>query len=115
MAEDDSKLIGPAWNAMFAVSMKKLMKVREHNPGSFLDIWYKDTVASPRKVAEDVFAFIGKPLTDQAWEEMQSWRDANKREERPSHTYTLEEFGLSEDDVFSAFADYRAKFILPTL
>jgi hypothetical protein len=108
---DDSKLIGAAWTAMFADSMKRVMEVRARHPEAFLDVWYKDTVASPRKVAEDVFAFIDRPLTDQAWAEMESWREANKREERPSHKYTLEEFGLTEDQVKTAFQDYRQRFL----
>ncbi|MCK9542732.1 MAG: hypothetical protein M0R03_11960, partial [Novosphingobium sp.] len=87
--------------------------VRDRQPGSFLDVWYRDTVKEPRKVAEAVFAFIGQALTDAAWTEMQSWREANKREARPSHNYTLEEFGLSASDMENLFRAYRERFIIP--
>jgi hypothetical protein len=110
-SRDDSVDIGQAWSAMFAASMNKALEVRAANPGRFLDIWYRDTVAQPRKVAEQVFAFTGQPLTDAGWAEMEKWRDANKREERPAHSYTLEQFGLSEAAIDTAFRAYRDRFI----
>jgi len=112
-ARDDALDIGAAWSRMFAASMTRAIAVRDRQPGSFLDVWYRDTVKEPRKVAEAVFAFIGQALTDAAWTEMQSWREANKREARPSHNYTLEEFGLSASDMENLFRAYRERFIIP--
>lgn len=112
-ARDDTFDIGAAWSRMFADSMTRAIAVRDRNPDSVLDIWYRDTVADPRKVAEDVFAFIGEPLTERGWTEMQRWRDANKREARPSHSYTLEEFGLSVGEIEDKFRVYRERFIIP--
>ena len=111
VARDDSHDIGDAWCAMFARSMTVALDVRARHPDNFLDIWYKDTVANPRQVAEDVFAFIGLPLTEAGWAEMQKWRDANQREARPSHAYTLAEFGLDEPRIKADFRTYRARFI----
>ncbi|WP_304560505.1 sulfotransferase family protein [Sphingomonas immobilis] len=111
VARDDAKDIGDAWSTMFAHSMNKVPAIRAASPGRFLDIWYRDTVADPRKVAEAVFDFIDQPLTQAGWNEMQKWRDANKREERPAHSYTLEEFGLSEARIRDDFAAYRADYI----
>lgn len=112
VARDDAIDIGGAWSRMFADSMTRAIAVRERHPDSFLDIWYRDTVADPRKVAEAVFDFIGEPLTENGWNEMQRWRDANKREARPSHSYTLEEFGLSPADIAEKFREYRERFII---
>jgi hypothetical protein len=112
-SRDDSIDIGQAWSQMFAYSMGRALKVRDANPARFLDIWYRDTVADPRKVAEEVFSFLGRPLTKEGWAEMQKWREANKREERPAHSYTLEEFGLSQALIKKQFRDYREKFIEP--
>ncbi len=111
VARDDAHDIGDAWCAMFAGSMKRALDIRAANPGRFLDVWYRDTVANPRKVAEDVFGFIGQPLTDRGWNEMQKWRDANQREARPAHDYALADFGLTEARIWAEFAEYRAAFI----
>jgi hypothetical protein len=110
-SRDDAVDVGQAWSRMFANSMRNALQVRERKPDRFLDIWYRDTVADPRKVAEDVFSFIGQPLTEAGWAEMQKWREANKREERPAHSYTLEEFGLSEALIKEDFQVYRERFI----
>ena len=105
--------IGDAWSSMFARSTERAMTVRDGRPEQFCDIWYDDTVHAPRKVAEEVFAFLGRSLDDDAWAEMERWRDANRREARPAHAYTLEQFGLSPDRVEREFAAYRERFILP--
>lgn len=112
-ARDDAVDIGAAWSRMFATSMTRAIAVRDRNPASFLDIWYRDTVASPRKVAEEVFDFIGLPLTAEAWAGMESWRDANRREARPTHSYSLEEFGLDSSVIAELFRAYRERFIIP--
>ena len=54
---------------------------------------------------------VGLPLTEAGWAEMQKWRDANQREARPSHAYTLAEFGLDEPRIKADFRTYRARFI----
>jgi hypothetical protein len=107
----DSEGLGREWCRMFARSMNHAVEVRAAHPDHFLDILYADTVADPRGVAERVFAFLGEGLDDDAWAEMGKWRDANQREARPSHHYTLEEFGLSPAHVKHAFADYRQSFL----
>lgn len=109
----DDEGIGDAWSSMFAHSTRRAIAVREAHPNRFCDIWYDDTVHAPRKVAEDVFAFLGRPLDDDAWSEMERWRDANRREARPGHTYTLEQFALSPERIEREFAEYRERFILP--
>jgi hypothetical protein len=110
--EVDDTGIGDAWSAMFARSTRHAMAVRDANPDRFLDVWYDDTVRAPRKVAEEVFDFIGRPLDDDAWTEMERWRDANRREARPAHAYSLEQFGLSGERIEHEFAEYRARYIL---
>jgi hypothetical protein len=110
--EVDVAGIGDAWSAMFARSMTRALRTRQANPSQFCDVWYDDTVRAPRRVAEEVFSFIGQPLDDAAWNEMERWREANQREARPSHHYTLEEFGLSEERIAKEFSEYRESFIL---
>jgi len=111
IANDDSREIGRAWSDMFAASMQQVLEVRARHPDRFLDVWYRETVEAPRKVAEDVFAFIRQPLSESVWGEMEKWREANKREQRPLHHYTLEEFGLSENQIKQQFSAYRERFI----
>jgi hypothetical protein len=112
VARDDAAEIGQAWSEMFAASMTRALAVRDRHPAAFLDVQYQDTVAAPRKVAESVFGFIGRPLTEAGWTEMQTWREANKREARPAHDYSLETFGLTAARIEQLFDAYRRRFIL---
>jgi Sulfotransferase family len=111
--EVDDAGIGDAWSSMFARSAQRAMAVREDGPDRFFDVWYDDTVHAPRKVAAEVFAFLGRSLDEDAWSEMERWRDENRREARPAHEYSLEQFGLSPERIEREFADYRQRYILP--
>ena len=42
---------------------------------------------------------------------MTRWQDFNRRELRPPHQYTLDQFGLSEAGLREQFANYRERFI----
>ena len=93
--------------------MQRTMEVRsELPPDRFLDLWFKDTVTQPLEEIEKVYAFLGMDLTDAAREEMQRWQTFNRRELRPPHEYTLDQFGFSEQGLAEQFAGYRQAFIL---
>ena len=52
-------------------------------------------------------------LTAEAGAEMERWRDMNRREARPEHHYTLEEYGFTEEGLADTFKEYRERYILP--
>jgi hypothetical protein len=109
--EPDPLAIGDSWCNMFAASMTKAMAIRRRHPGVFCDIQFADTVARPRQVAEEIFAFLGRELTEPVWAEMEKWREANQREARPAHDYQLADFGLSESRIREQFAAYRDHYV----
>lgn len=43
---------------------------------------------------------------------MDEWQQHIRRELRPPHEYSWEQFGLSEDNLKLLFAEYREQFIL---
>ncbi|WP_116368637.1 sulfotransferase family protein [Parahaliea mediterranea] len=108
----DPTKVGEQWARKFANGMRHTMAVRETLPQeAFLDLWFKDTVSQPLVEIEKVYAFLGMDLTPEAREEMAKWQDFNRRELRPPHEYTLDQFGLSEDGLKAQYAAYRAAFI----
>ena len=48
----------------------------------------------------------------EAKKEIENWQELNRRELRPSHNYTLSQFGLTEEELAKQFQDYRETFIL---
>ena len=79
---------------------------------SFLDLWFTDTVKEPLEAVKRVYDFIGLSLTEDAKKEIENWQELNRRELRPSHNYTLSQFGLTEEELAKQFQDYRETFIL---
>ncbi|WP_372797719.1 sulfotransferase [Litorivivens sp.] len=109
--EPDPKVVGEQWAAKYARGMLHTMQTRQSKPDAFIDVWYKDTVANPMVPAQAVYDFIGMTFTEEARAAMEKWREENKREARPSHEYTLEQFGFSEEGLKEQFAEYRAQYL----
>ena len=50
-------------------------------------------------------------LTAEAQAEMARWQEFNRRELRPAHDYTLEQFGFTEAGLKQQFRAYRERFV----
>ena len=103
---------GRQWARKFARGMHHTMAVREKlGDERFLDVWFRDTVAEPLETIRKVYDFIGMNFTEEAGAEMRAWQNFNRRELRPAHNYTLDQFGFTESGLKQQFARYRAAFI----
>ncbi|MEM1112337.1 MAG: sulfotransferase [Pseudomonadota bacterium] len=108
----DPAAAGAQWSRKFANGMRKTMAVREAmGDERFLDLWFKDTVSQPLAEIRKVYEFLGMQLTPEAEAEMADWQEFNRRELRPPHEYTLEEFGFTEAGLAQQFTDYREEFL----
>lgn len=101
------------WCRKWALGMQTTLRFRDAgHDGQFLDMWYEDTVRNPFDEIRRLYDFVGIDLTDEARAEMERWRDMNRRDARPTHHYTLEEYGLSEESLAKDFCQYRERYIL---
>lgn len=115
IASDDADAaeVGRHWARKFANGMCHTMAVREGLPPErFLDLWFSDTISKPLAEIEKIYDFAGMQLTQATHQAMAEWQQHNRRELRPPHDYTLEQFGLSEDGLKAMFVEYRDWFIL---
>jgi hypothetical protein len=76
----------------------------------FVDVGQRELEADAVAVAERVYAGAGLSLDPQMATAMGEWAAANRRGSRGAHRYSLEEYGLSPDEVTDAFAPYLARF-----
>ena len=115
MAERASKPdIARHWCEKWAKSMKTTMRFRDAGyDDRYLDVWFQDTVKDPLGQIRRLYEFAGMDLTAEAGAEMERWRDMNRREARPEHHYTLEEYGFTEEGLADTFKEYRERYILP--
>jgi len=78
----------------------------------FVDIDYREVGREPLVQAEHVLARMGVPIDSSVEAALADFMAGNQREQRPAHDYSLERFGLDEEEIKRRFADYRARFIV---
>jgi hypothetical protein len=93
------------WLSMFMAARDRV------GEGRFIDIDYKDQLTKPVETASRVIAEVGLPVSPEVREAMDVWAEGNKREDRAPHKYTLEDFGLTREQVATHFGDYINRFI----
>ncbi len=110
----DKVAIAGHWCDKWATGMKATMRFRDAgHDDRFLDMWYEDTVSRPLEEIQRLYDFVGVDLTPEARAEMERWRDMNRREARPTHQYTLEEYGFTQAGLEEIFREYRERYIVP--
>lgn len=110
--QPDPRSAGRQWNSRMARGIHHTMQVREQQDSQrFLDIHFSDTVAKPMEVLEEVYQFAKLPFTEKARADAQQWLSSNGREKRAGHDYSLETFGLSEQQMQSDYALYRSRHL----
>jgi len=110
--QPDPSAAGRQWNSRMARGIHHTMQVREQQDSRrFLDIHFSDTVAKPMEVLEAVYQFAQMPFTEKARTDAQQWLSSNGREKRAGHDYSLETFGLSEQQMQRDYTLYRARHL----
>ena len=77
----------------------------------FTDVRFRSAVADPMAEVARIYRRAGIELTDEARAAMAAWRARDAREALVKHTYTAPQFGLTEEQIRSEFADYTDRFL----
>ena len=112
---DDSSanVAGAQWQERLAWGTNRAMESRDrYDADRFVDIWFRDAMKDPIGEIERAYGVFGIEMTDAARAGMEQWRLDNPRDKRPAHEYTLSEYGLTEEGIKEAFAEYRARYIV---
>lgn len=108
----DKKAVGHFWLHRLAEWMRAFEKGRVNLDSSrFVDIHYSEVIKQPLQQAERALTRMGITVTPEMESVMAEFLAGNKREQRASHQYSIEEYGLTEQDIEREFADYRARYI----
>ena len=109
----DPRAIAAHWAGKLAREARHCLAMRERRPRAFLDVQYAELVSDPLGQVQRIYDFADMTLTPAARGGMEQWAQENARDRRPVHRYTLEQFGLAEDQLRRDFADYRTRFVPP--
>ena len=114
--EADPHEAGRQWKERMAWSTQRCLDSRSRLPEDrFADIWFRDALTRPIEEIERVYGIFGIEMTPEARAAMEKWTRENRRDKRPAHKYSLEDFGFTEEGIQCDFAEYRARFIEPRL
>lgn len=70
-----------------------------HPEISIFDVQFEELVVDPLAMVERIYDWLGVSLTPEARAAMESWLVENARDKRPVEHHTLEEFGLTDEEV----------------
>ena len=75
------------------------------SPAQFCDVDYFELIADPIGTVENIYAHFGIPMTDAARAAIEATDEESKQGPRaPKHTYSLADYGLTEEQVKERFA-----------
>ena len=75
---------------------------------------YYRLASNPANLLDEIHAGVGTDTPDDVRASIAAWRDANPQGKRGVNRYTLDQFGLVEDELRELFADYTRHFAIPT-
>lgn len=104
--EVDPHQCGRTTSRYFSTGLERAHAAREQDPDAFLDFEYEDLINRQDEVLEKIYTFLEWPLTPEARAGIAQYRRENPRNRRKPHDYSLEQFGLTQEQVESDFADY---------
>ena len=82
----------------------------KHGADAIFDIDYAEQIADPIGQMRKVYAHIGEDFTPEVEAAMQACLAANPKGKFGKHTYTLEQFGVTEGEVLERYRDYREQY-----
>jgi len=105
-------VIGKYWMARLKNWLDNFMSVRAKADASrFIDVNYNKLLKNPIEEGLDVLELAGVPYSHDIKNGMSDWIEANKREHRAAHKYSLSDFGLDEADIVETYADYKQQYV----
>ena len=112
---DHQRYIADHWPAMLEESIRRIDSFRASHPEHpVVDVQYSDLVQEPVATVTALYASFGEELDDRAADAMSTYVESNPKGKFGNHGYDLAEFGLDGGELTERFADYVARYDIPT-
>jgi hypothetical protein len=106
----DPRVAGSQWSRRMSRALHRCMEVRESHEDRFIDVFFENAMRDPLAEIRRIYEFAGMELTPETEAKMRQWLVDNAREKRVAHSYSLEQFGFTEEGIRRDFAAYRERF-----
>ena len=104
--------IGTYWMARLKEWLDNFVKVRAAaGSDRFIDVNYKALLESPAEEGLRVLEAAGISESSEIKGGMEEWIEANRREHRAAHKYSLQDFGLDEGDIRAKYGGYISQYV----
>ena len=108
---DHTAFFGPHWLELVGTLVDRILAFHAtHGDGPFAHVPYDQLVRDPVGAVRDMYAAFELDLTDEAAAAMRAHADDAPQHKYGTHTYTLEDWGLTETMVRDRFAAYTERF-----
>ncbi|MGE2727554.1 sulfotransferase family protein [Mycolicibacterium pulveris] len=112
---DHTTYIAEHWTRMLEVSIERIEAFRRAHPDrTIVDVQYADLAVDPVGTVEAIYAGCGRELSPHAREAIRAYVDARPRGRFGAHGYRLADYGLQQGQLRERFADYIARYDVPT-
>lgn len=91
--------------------IERNMQARERYPGRVYDVRYTDLVNEPIEVVKSIYEHYRLEYTPELSDALERYVRENPQHKHGKHKYSLEDFGLSAEDIQRRFGDYAAEFV----
>ncbi len=85
-----------------------------HGADSIYDLQYADVMRDPIGEIRKIYAHFDEPLTPEAEAAMQAYMGDNPKGKLGKHSYALEDYGLSREQVRERYRDYCERYRIAT-
>lgn len=94
-----------------ALGMERMIAFRDAGHETrFFDIHFASFQGDPFPILEQLYAWMGETLSDEARHRMQAWRTGTPRDKHGGHQYEAADFGLDAAALRAHFAFYHQRF-----
>lgn len=107
----DPSAAGPRYLAFWVEGMRRGLAARaEIGEHRFIDVSNADVVKRPAETFERIYNHLGMPLTPGLLRKLEDYNTRNAPGAFGAHSYTAEQYGISDQWIRTAFSDYIERF-----
>jgi Sulfotransferase family len=108
----DQKLLGRSWAAFEELGLRRGLAQRDElfAPERVYDMYYRDVMQDPSRAIEAAYQHFDMAFSEQSRASILAYVADNPKDKHGAHSYTAEEFGLSDAVLRTTFKSYARRF-----
>ena len=103
-------VIGPRECSYWREALDRTNAARQNRAEQFYDVDHRHFLADPLGTVRALYEHFGIDLCAATEQAMCAWIAADPTSRHGEHRYSIDSFGITEDEIRSQFADYRSEY-----